>query len=349
MAKERYASAEVLRARCRDYYQRRKAGLVKPRVLMTEEERKEKARAYARKQYMRRMGYTSADQIRETATRDDMAERCKDLFAIVQESPPMTARQVFYQAEVRGLEGITKDDSGYQKVQRALARMRRGLYTPKLPWEWIVDNTRSVSKVKTYASLQAALKDCVSTYWMDLWTSAEERVQVWIEKDALAGLAAEVTNLYDVPLVCSRGVPSWGLLHEAATEIEKFDGPTFVYTFYDFDPKGEESWQLVQSGLKELAPHSDIRFKHVGVTRGQIERFNLPTRETKANGKTQKKRAEAFGPISCELDAFSAEQFRTLIRDEIERHLPADHLAVLQAEEEANRERLRELIDQIED
>jgi hypothetical protein len=50
---------------------------------------------------------------------------------------PMTVRQVFYQATVRGL--IPKTENGYQRIASALGQMRRD---GMLPFSWLTDHTR---------------------------------------------------------------------------------------------------------------------------------------------------------------------------------------------------------------
>ena len=50
---------------------------------------------------------------------------------------PMTVRQVFYQATVRGL--VEKAEAGYAKVQADLVQMR---LAGRLPYDWLADNTR---------------------------------------------------------------------------------------------------------------------------------------------------------------------------------------------------------------
>jgi hypothetical protein len=46
-------------------------------------------------------------------------------------------------------------------------------------------------------------------------------VEVWTEKDALAGVLLEETAAWDVPLMVSRGFSSISYLYEAAREIER--------------------------------------------------------------------------------------------------------------------------------
>jgi len=74
---------------------------------------------------------------RSRPTKSDMEARKAALIEIMSEQRPMTVRQVFYQATVRGV--IEKTEAGYGKVQRALVDLRRsGL----VPYAWIADSTR---------------------------------------------------------------------------------------------------------------------------------------------------------------------------------------------------------------
>jgi hypothetical protein len=86
-----------------------------------------------------------------------MKARYVALLDIVEEQKPMTVREVFYQATVRGI--VEKTEAGYAKVQRTLAERRRG---GLLPWHWIADNTRWQRKPITYNSLAHALDSCAA-------------------------------------------------------------------------------------------------------------------------------------------------------------------------------------------
>jgi hypothetical protein len=88
--------------------------------------------------------------------------------------------------------------------------------------------------------------------------------------------------------------------------------------------------------LREHAPDVEIHFERLAVTEEQIERWDLPTRPDKKTG-------EAV----VELDAIDPRQLRKLVKDAINRHMPDKKYTELMAAEERERERLRELIDQI--
>jgi hypothetical protein len=116
---------------------------------------------------------------------------------------PMTVRQVFYQATVRGI--VEKTEAGYNKVQTDLVQMRRSRV---LPYDWLADNTRWQRKPRTYIGIEQALEDTARFYRKNLWADADAYTEVWLEKDALSGVIYPVTSMYDVPLMVARGYAS---------------------------------------------------------------------------------------------------------------------------------------------
>lgn len=67
--------------------------------------------------------YQTSHIKRARATKAEVNDRREALWRIVHEMRPMTVRQVFYQATVRGL--VEKTEGGYAKVQTDLAVMRK--------------------------------------------------------------------------------------------------------------------------------------------------------------------------------------------------------------------------------
>jgi hypothetical protein len=272
--------------------------------------------------------------------REEEMEALHDaLYAIVEEQQPMTVRQVFYQATVRGL--VEKEESGYDKVQVNLAKMRRD---ERLPWDWIVDNTRSRDKPYTVDSVQEALQDTIDQYRKAQWTDADCYVEIWLEKDALAGVIEEVTNKYDVSLMVARGYSSVTFLYDAAQVIDAKACPVFIYHLGDFDPSGVDAGEKIDEFLREYAPTADIRFTRLAVTEEQIEQWRLPTRPTKRSDS----RAASFGSrISVELDAIEPRQLRSLVERAIRKHMPKKRYEALMAQEAEEKAKLAELIEQL--
>src|SRR6266566_4635117 len=282
--------------------------------------------------------YAASPIKRHRATKAEVERRRESLHEIVEAMKPMTVRQVFYQATVRSI--VEKSEAGYNKVQTDLVLMRRA---GDLPYDWLADNTRWQRKPRTFNSVEQALDDTARLYRKALWAEADAYVEVWLEKDALAGVILPVTSTYDVPLMVARGYASLSFLHEAAEYINTLDVPAYIYHFGDFDPSGVNAGEKIEQTLKELAPDAEIYFERIPVTPEQIERWNLPTRPTKASDT----RAKGFGNISVELDAIEPNRLRQIVRRAIEQHLPRHQFEVLKAAEESEREIISRLVGNI--
>lgn len=249
----------------------------------------------------------------------------------------MTVRQAFYQLVSRG--AIAKTEAEYkQTVVRLLTEMRRAR---EIPFGWIADNTRWMRKPTTFDSLEAALQDTVECYRRSLWRDQPAYVEVWLEKDALAGVLYDVTAEWDVPLMVTRGYPSITYLHEAAEAISDCQKPAYIYYFGDHDPSGLDIPRKVEAGLREFAPDAEIHFQRVAVLPEQIVELRLPTRPTK---KTDS-RSKNFEGESVEVDAIPPTKLRTLARQRIEQHVDRHALRVMQVAENSERTLLQRLIN----
>jgi len=145
----------------------------------------------------------------------EMAARLVAIFAIVEETNPCGVRQAFYQTIVRGL--MDKTEADYDKVQRAIVKMRRD---GRMPYGWIVDGTRWMHKPRSFSSLAQAVQRTAESYRRAVWDDQPVRVEIWLEKQGLAGTILPITAEFDVPLYVSRGFSSLTYLAEAAEDIE---------------------------------------------------------------------------------------------------------------------------------
>jgi hypothetical protein len=237
-----------------------------------------------------------------------------DIFDEMQ--PRLTVRQIYYSLTVRNV--IPKTEAGYRKTCYHLATMRKN---GSLPYGWIADNTRWFIRDTTYTGLDAALDRWQQAYRRDLWADQPDYVEIWVEKDALAGVISPITREYDVPLYVARGYGSMTFVYEAAEELKHIDKPTYIYHFGDYDPSGVDAAYKIRDGLIEHG--ANIHFERMAVTKLQILLWDLPTRETKKKDP----RAKAWGDNpSVELDAVPAPKLRDLVRACIEEHIDHDLL-----------------------
>lgn len=274
---------------------------------------------------------------RRRATKAEMEIRAEFLISYARAHGPVTVRQLYYQAEVHGLPGIDKNDAGYAKVQRQVLQLRR---EGRMPYSDIADATRWMRKPTSYDSVQDAIEATARMYRRNLWRDSSDYVEVWCEKDALAGVIYPVTSLYDVPLMVTRGFSSETFCYEAIASQQGDDRPYVVYYLGDFDRAGIDAETSLKEKLIRFGEEIDIEviFEKLAINSAQVDIYRLPTRGPKRKSAADRKWLFDF---ACELDAMAPDDLRRLVQRAIEAHLPVDALEVLKQAEASEREMLR--------
>ncbi len=285
--------------------------------------------------YLEAEVYQASQIKRARSTKAEVERRRDALYDIVDRSRPATVRQVYYLATVAGL--VPKTENGYNMVQTDLTVMRRA---GSLPYGWLADSTRWQRKPNTFSSVQEALEETARLYRKALWNDANAYVEIWLEKDALAGVVYPITGKFDSPLMVARGYASLSFLHDAAEYIAGLDVPAYVYHLGDYDPSGQDAARAIEQTLREMAPEAEIHFERLAVTPEQIRQWRLPTRPTKQTDS----RARGFADLSVELDAIPPNRLRAIVQKAIERHLPAEQYRVLQVAEESEKRLINGLV-----
>jgi hypothetical protein len=268
------------------------------------------------------------------------------LYDIIEGQQPMTVRQVFYRAVVKGY--VEKTEQGYGFIQRDLVQMR---WNGKLPFGWIIDTSRNTRGGQGWNQsveefMEEMFEEIPDRYTRNLLANHDFSIQVWLEKEALARVIWPMCMEWDVPLYCARGYSSLTFLHEAAQSLERKDRPAKIFHFGDYDPSGQDAIATVQRDLPALAPKTaehGLEFRIVAVKPEQIPEMNLPTRPTKRTDT----RAASFGDESVELDAIEPNELRRMVTEILRGCFPAGaHRRNERLQEEGRREirqRLREL------
>jgi hypothetical protein len=296
---------------------------------------------------------------RRRATKEEMEERARFLIEYAAEHGPVTVRQLYYQAEVHGAPGIDKTESGYDKIQRQVLDLRRA---GRLPYDDIADLTRWMRKPRTYDGVEAALEATAQLYRKALWSDADTYVEIWCEKDALAGVLYPVTAEYDVPLMVARGYSSETFAFEAIAAREDDRRDYDVWYLGDFDRSGCEAAHSLQEKLERFADEKgvEVNFRILAMQAEDIlesdESDNtalvnlngqarwLPTREPKRNSPADKAWPHRY---AIELDAIPPDDLRRMVREVIENYLPPDQLEILKVAEDSERTQIRELVANI--
>jgi hypothetical protein len=170
------------------------------------------------------------------------------------------------------------------------------------------------------------------------------RVEVWVEKDAMAGkLKPVVRDEYGLDLYVSRGFASETYLQEAGAHIRSDGRPSYVYLLTDFDASGMGIAETVEEKLGEMAYPVDVFVERIAATPEQIEEYGLITQPVTRTDTRARRFIERFGTETVELDAIPASEVRRLVREAIEQHMDPRRLSTLRMIEREERDGIRKL------
>lgn len=101
----------------------------------------------------------------------------------------LTLRQLYYQFVARGL--IPNRDSEYKRLGSIVNDARlAGL----IDWDHLTDRTRTLRDLAHWDSPESIVDEVARQYRTARWDDQPRRVEVWIEKDALVGVLAAVSE-----------------------------------------------------------------------------------------------------------------------------------------------------------
>jgi len=254
--------------------------------------------------------------------------------------PSVTLRQLFYQLVSRN--SIPKTEAGYKKTMRQLRSMRREKF---IPYPWVADNTRWVRRPASYTDLKSFLDEQARVYRKSVWNTQNNFIEIWCEKDALAGVISDVTYSWDVPLYVTRGYSSDTLAYNAVNHYQDGSKPVKIYYFGDWDPSGKDISRDLEDKIQYFADDLGVKaqFERCAVLPEQIQEWNLPTRPTK---KTDS-RSKNFTGNSVELDAIPPKKLQEIIEGIIVNNIDSEIYKRTVEIEKVERENLDVLIKKL--
>jgi hypothetical protein len=154
------------------------------------------------------------------------------MFEIAEATQPITGRGVGYKLFARGLISSMKKNE-MQRVYRLLKQARE---QDIIPWEWIVDETRSLEKSATWDDPEQYMRTLERGYRREFWNQQPVRCEVVSEKGTVRGVLAPVLDRYGVGFRVMHGFTSATSAYELSQDD---DGRKLVLLYVgDFDPSG---------------------------------------------------------------------------------------------------------------
>src|SRR4029077_12403481 len=105
-----------------------------------------------------------------------------------------------------------------------------------IPWDWIVDETRRLERVSTWANPAEYARCVAQSYRRDFWDQQPVRVEVWSEKGTVRGVLQPVLDEYGVGFRVMHGFSGATTIYDVAQDGDR--RPLIVLYVGDYDPSG---------------------------------------------------------------------------------------------------------------
>jgi hypothetical protein len=258
----------------------------------------------------------------------------------------LTLRQLYYQFVSRDI--IPNTEKSYKNLGNVISDARlAGL----IDWLAIVDRTRGLRENSHWENPRAIVSACAAQFKLDLWEDQEERVEVWIEKDALIGVIERPCRDLDVPYFSCRGYTSQSEMWIASQRLAGYreDGQrTIVIHLGDHDPSGIDMSRDIEDRLG-LFTHGNApdEFRRIALNMPQVKKYNPPPNPAKLTDSRCQGYMHKHGSKSWELDALEPKVLEALIRKNVEEFIDMDKWEARKALQAEHREAISEVAEQL--
>lgn len=228
----------------------------------------------------------------------------------------LTLRQLYYQFVSRDL--LENTERNYKRLGGIISDARlAGL----IDWDAIEDRTRNLRGLAHWGDPGHIIYSAFSSFRIDKWENQPNRVEVWVEKDALVGVLERVCNEYDVSYFACRGYVSQSEMYAAAQRLAGYmeDGQdVYILHLGDHDPSGIDMTRDIIDRLEMfLRDIGSADISRLALNWEQIQIYRPPPNPAKATDARFDGYQQKFGNESWELDALEPSVISGLIEAQI--------------------------------
>ncbi len=255
----------------------------------------------------------------------------------------LTLRQLYYQLVTRN--AIRNVEQEYKNLSRLVSDARlAGL----LDWAAIEDRVRVPRLPTEFGSLEELVQAALASYRLPGWKGQKRYVELWVEKDALAGVLEPLAREFHVTLMVNRGYSSQSAMYEAARRFQRNELKESSLLLYlgDHDPSGEDMVRDIQARLDLFG--ADVEVRKLALTMPQVEQYAPPPNPAKMTDPRASGYVAQHGAESWEVDALPPNVLAQIIRDEFRSVIAQRPMKAVKAREESDKRRLRRALSGLE-
>jgi hypothetical protein len=185
----------------------------------------------------------------------------------------------------------------------------------KIPWGWIVDETREMERVSTWDDPAQYARCVARSYRRDFWNQQPVRVIVVSEKGTVRGLLQPVLDFYAVGFQVMHGFSSATIVHDIS---EDDDGrPLIILYVGDYDPSGlyMSEVDLPTRFAKYGGDH--IKLRRIALIPKQLGKLPSFPATDKRKDTRYKWFTSNYGNRCWEIDAMNPNDLRSCVKREI--------------------------------
>lgn len=225
----------------------------------------------------------------------------------------LTLRQLYY--KFVSLDLIENSQRSYKNLGNVI---NDGRLAGLISWKAIEDRTRNLRGIKHFSSPSEAITAARNNYAIDLWANQKHRPEVWVEKDALAGIVEDSCVPLDTNFFSCRGYTSQSEMWEGGQRFKRYRKhgqiPIIIH-LGDHDPSGKDMTRDIRQRFEMFV--GGVEVIRIALNIEQVEKFKLPPNPAKISDSRYDEYIKKFGKKSWELDALEPQVIKSLIQKEI--------------------------------
>jgi hypothetical protein len=192
-----------------------------------------------------------------------------------------------------------------------------------VPWDWINDETRSVSAWSYAGTIKDGVLDNLPYRRLDLWNGANPPL-ILTESRGVAAVLRSITTRYLCPIAATNGQVGGFLRTDIVPLIEGWQN---ILYFGDWNPAGSSIEANTRRVLEDAV--GDLDWERMAVTPEQAEERGLPPKPG-----TDNRYRDGNPHVSYECEALGQSVLKDMLTERLDELLPEPIEDVLEREEE---------------